>query len=553
MYDGTSLKAVGVISTSIAGIDFAAQLTGADISEILYWELLGTSHRVLDGYLSSATVFADANGNGKLDPGEVSTTTDANGNFTLSGGSGPLVAFGGTDISTGLSFQGQLSAPAGSSAITPLTTLLTTVGDQSKIAAALNLPSGIDLTTFDPIAATKAGDPNGAAVYTAGAKVYDTVAMIASALAGAGENFSTAAHDAFAGIAAAIVGSGINFDDKASVSALISNVAQTEHITLGSGVADNIATVIAASNTVLDQKLAADGAGSALLSDVAAIELVAQGTESAAIQSATANPSQLNTLVDNFTGSNLNNLVNGLPVANPDSGGIQKGSTLTVNTATGVLANAIDPNINDHLTVTSVNGTAGDVGQSLQGQYGSLTLNADGSYTYVAKNGSLPSQIVPQDVFTYSVSDGHGGASVSTLTITVLSPSQSYQAGANTTLNGGNGKSVLDGTGGHDILLGGNGPDVLIGGPGDKLTGGNGPDVFVFGQHFGLNTITDFDVKNDAIQVSKGVFATVTDLLNHTADSAAGAVITASATDQITLVGVTKAQLMAHQVDFYFA
>jgi hypothetical protein len=66
-------------------------------------------------------------------------------------------------------------------------------------------------------------------------------------------------------IAAAIAGSGINFDAKASVSTLISNVAQTEHITLGSGVADNIAAVIAASDTVLDQKLAADGAGSTLL------------------------------------------------------------------------------------------------------------------------------------------------------------------------------------------------------------------------------------------------------------------------------------------------
>jgi hypothetical protein len=49
-----------------------------------------------------ATVFADADGDGELDDGESSTTTDANGTFVLTGGSGPLVAFGGTDISTGL-------------------------------------------------------------------------------------------------------------------------------------------------------------------------------------------------------------------------------------------------------------------------------------------------------------------------------------------------------------------------------------------------------------------------------------------------------------------
>jgi Ca2+-binding RTX toxin-like protein len=110
----------------------------------------------------------------------------------------------------------------------------------------------------------------------------------------------------------------------------------------------------------------------------------------------------------------------------------------------------------------------------------------------------------------------------------------------------------LDGSAGHDILLGGNGPDVLIGGPGNKLTGGNGPDIYVFGQHFGINTITDFNVNDDAIRVSKGVFSSVTDLLNHTADGASGAVIAASTGDQITLIGVTKAQLAAHQGDFYF-
>jgi hypothetical protein len=102
-------------------------------------------------------------------------------------------------------------------------------------------------------------------------------------------------------------------------------------------------------------------------------------------------------------------------------------------------------------------------------------------------------------------------------------------------------------------LLGGYGGDVLIGGPGDQLTGGNGPNIYVFGQHFGSNTITDFKVTNDAIQLSSAVFATATDLLNHTADSASGAIITASASDQITLVGVTKAQLLAHQADFHFA
>ena len=133
----------------------------------------------------------------------------------------------------------------------------------------------------------------------------------------------------------------------------------------------------------------------------------------------------------------------------------------------------------------------------------------------------------------------------------VLNPSQSYQAGTNTTLNGGNGQDVLDGSSGHDILFGGNGPDVLIGGPGDTLTGGNGPDTFLFRPGFGANTITDFDVNNDVIQIDKSVFQTVADLLAHTSDTAAGAVINDGKGDTITLTGVTRAQLQARAGDFH--
>ena len=57
--------------------------------------------RVLDRAVAGASVFADANGNGTLDAGEASATTDGHGRYTFSApASGPLVALGGTDIST---------------------------------------------------------------------------------------------------------------------------------------------------------------------------------------------------------------------------------------------------------------------------------------------------------------------------------------------------------------------------------------------------------------------------------------------------------------------
>jgi Ca2+-binding RTX toxin-like protein len=171
---------------------------------------------------------------------------------------------------------------------------------------------------------------------------------------------------------------------------------------------------------------------------------------------------------------------------------------------------------------------------------------------YKADPGSLPSQIVAQDNFTYSVSDGHGGVANSTLSLLVFNPSTYYQSGANTTLvSNGVQPNVLDGSAGHDVLVGGIYADVLVGGSGDKLTGGSGPDNFLFRPNFGANTITDFDVKNDAIQFDKSIFAGVADVLKHTADSAQGAIISDAHGDMITLTGVTLAQLQAHQSDFH--
>jgi VCBS repeat-containing protein len=198
-----------------------------------------------------------------------------------------------------------------------------------------------------------------------------------------------------------------------------------------------------------------------------------------------------------------------------------------------------------------VNGSAANVGHSVQGAFGTLTLNADGGYSYAETAKALPSQTVAQDTFTYTAVDGHGGSATSTLTFAAFDSSASYQVGSNMTLSGGNGKGVLDGFAGHDLLLGGNGADVLIGGNGDTLSGGKGPDQFVFRPDFGANTITDFDVKNDSIQFDKSIFASVSDILAHTSNSAQGAIISDAYGDTVTFTGVTLAQLQAHQTDFH--
>jgi VCBS repeat-containing protein len=112
------------------------------------------------------------------------------------------------------------------------------------------------------------------------------------------------------------------------------------------------------------------------------------------------------------------------PVATNDAASDLAGAIITVNTrAQGVLGNDTDPD-NDTLIVTAVSGSqgAGTVGHSLAGTYGHLTLNADGTYSYAADNVAAIASATGShvdDVFTYTASDGLGGAVNATLDITI--------------------------------------------------------------------------------------------------------------------------------------
>ncbi|MDQ7957920.1 MAG: cadherin-like domain-containing protein, partial [Pseudomonadota bacterium] len=69
-------------------------------------------------------------------------------------------------------------------------------------------------------------------------------------------------------------------------------------------------------------------------------------------------------------------------------------------------------------------GTAGTVGNALAGLYGTLVLNADGSYTYTLDNdnaavNALKTGDTLTEVYTYTVSDGAGGTDTAQLTITI--------------------------------------------------------------------------------------------------------------------------------------
>lgn len=104
-----------------------------------------------------------------------------------------------------------------------------------------------------------------------------------------------------------------------------------------------------------------------------------------------------------------------------EAGGVNN-QTPGINPSGNVLTNDSDPD-GDALHVSAISG--GTVGQALIGTYGTLTLNANGTYTYVVNN-SLPavqalrlSSDQLNETFNYTVSDSRGGTSPAQLFVVI--------------------------------------------------------------------------------------------------------------------------------------
>ena len=301
----------GVVTDLTAGLTFPQSSSPTSLAAGPIPTQAGTA---IDGYIVGASVFADANNNGVWDTGEVVATTDSQGNFVLQGGSGPLVLVGGVDSITGLANTTTYTAPAGSTVVTPLTTLTQDLvaggasesAAEAEVAQALGLPSGVSLTSFDPVAAALAGDAAGATVFAAGVKVADTLALISTALTsspiGAASSAYQAATEALAQAVAAAHGP-LALGASSVVASVLQAAEAKSGVTLPAGFAAAVAQVVAASNQALDSAVAGAGAPSASLKAGGSVSYVAQHQTQTEIASASP------TLVADNTGQALQNAV----------------------------------------------------------------------------------------------------------------------------------------------------------------------------------------------------------------------------------------------------
>ncbi|MFA7351760.1 MAG: Ig-like domain-containing protein [Methylotenera sp.] len=124
--------------------------------------------------------------------------------------------------------------------------------------------------------------------------------------------------------------------------------------------------------------------------------------------------------------------VNDSPTAVVDSNAVSESGIISGNTAfagtpiaTGnVLTNDTDVDAGDTKTVSAVNGVASDVGTSIVTTYGTITIAANGAYTYTLDNTRPVTQALAQgqnvaDVVSYTMRDATGASSTTSLTINI--------------------------------------------------------------------------------------------------------------------------------------
>jgi hypothetical protein len=509
-----------------------------------------------DGYIEGSQVFLDANKNGVLDDNEPSAITDANGAFDLEVDlavfdtnenglldieEGQFVAIGGTDTATGLPVKTPSKAPVNSQMITVLTSVVNDLVNQGMnldeanqlVTNALGIPSGVDLTSLDPIAATNNNVVGGAETLSAMVQVQNVVTQTMNLIKGAGSaSNATITEEVVAAVANQIkTGGTLNLTDATQLQAIVEDAAdgvQAQDANLDmatlTDIASEAATVMAESNQQIES-VAANTATSDLAEEIAQVQKVTLGETSDDLLAAAAGTKSIEEVVAENTGDALESQIFGqslesndatandvtdstntpvgpAPVASNDpilpSGPIITANVELVNSQAPVETYEEgteyhdtftgDVNHNSFLGRSGNDNLSGLEGNDwMNGNRGFDTLDGgDGDDTlYGGKDDDILTGAAGNDVMfgNWGLDNLDGGDGDD-----FLNGNQEED-----TLTGGAGNDTLHGGKQDDILSGGLGDDLLCGDFGnDLVTGGSGRDRFVLDEGRGTDTIADF-------------------------------------------------------------
>lgn len=385
----------------------------------------------VDGYLKDATVFIDLNNNGVHDSGEDSAITNADGSFSLetSYTEHAISIAGGTDIATNKAFYGVLTGPAGSTVITPLTTILNAImgtngGDKSAAQATLatafgfdNTDTSLDLTTDDPIAGAGSSS-NFAKIAAIGVQLQNTVLQAASVIQGSSTSVDdgTAASTLFVKLASSITTQGSSFDisDATILKSIIQDAASAIPGvgTLDTNSLDATTNIIKNSNAVIDTYIALGGTGDDFLSSLAQVAVIADSAAQkleSVINGTDTSGLSLNSLETSFSNTNLKSAIEGASIGDVTGDGSDNTASAAPTVSAGVTGLSTTEDTTQTITTAQLIANASDTDtassglsiQSLTASSGTLVANGDGTWIIT------PAQDSTGDItLSYKISDG---------------------------------------------------------------------------------------------------------------------------------------------------
>ena len=282
-----------------------------------------TKLRVVGGPVKDAKVYVDLNGDGVISDGEpevgsTDSTGFANLALTAEQANKPLLAKGGTDTETNKSFAGVLAAPAGSTVINPLTTLVAALmeGGQSLaeakagVVTALGLTGVSDLTSYDTFA--QASTPEGMANHLKAVQIANII--VAGAALAASDNTAAAQTGAASRVIDALAAK-----IASTAGSVTFNAAVLTDVLTSAGATSHAASVAAAIESV--NTLVANATGPNALAQVAQAQVLAQVTLTNAIQTAaTGGLDTVTALQDSTTAAQMASDIE-LSTPEPEPGG----------------------------------------------------------------------------------------------------------------------------------------------------------------------------------------------------------------------------------------
>ena len=514
--------------------------SGANVSEIIRFKSSTFGGFVIDDYIAGANVFFDANKNGIADPNEPKGTTDGNGAFDfditsstfdtnnngkLDPSEGNLVAFGGTDIGTGLPLETPLKATPDAEVITLLTSMVAELADRglsvneanAKVTSAFGIPSDIPINSVDPIAATLGQQPGGKAVLTAMLVAQNSITQTAGLIEGASNlTMGDAVKQIISTIADRIQTGTLDFTKPEQVADLIGKVGDrvkaidpnfnAQEISVA---APALSQVIAASNQRIVSAILTNTDLTQLQKQVAAIQKIALGETTQDFKAFGAGQKPLDSLVAENTGAALDEQIL---------------TAKTPLTPTSITIATPQPSVSSNARSGLPENT----------RLGDVYLLTDGNDT------SFPAAALGLSVFALSGNDFLTGLDFPNTYFGNQGEDTLLGEGGNDELIGGKGSDSIAGGTGNDFLSGNNDNDILLGGDGDDtlrggkqddiLSGGAGDDV--------LNGDAGFDLLTGGTGGDRFVLQ---DLVTEL--SQADVILDFTAADKIQLIDVTFSQL----------